>query len=328
MKKLVALVLALVLALSLVACSGSKKEWPSGPISIVVPFKAGGAMDLSARLTATYLKKYLGVEVTVDNVEGGANWNGYNKILQAKGDGYTLGFANYPGQVGGYLNPKNGIKVTYRDFTNIADIVHDPGIIVVAENSPYQSLSDLIEAGKKEKLVISTGGGAGSDDDVLVRKINLAMGTQFIPGGNENDQEAKSAMLGGSAAAQACNVSNYNKTYESTGQTDSIRVLAVFDSKKQELMPNAPIIDDLGIAELKGLYSSSDSGLVACKDLDKDVLNKIVEALKKTQTDADFLADAEKQGMGINMLFLDDFNAYIESVETTMKGMLKDFGWE
>lgn len=328
MKKLAAIALVLIMALGLAACGGSKKEWPSAPISIVVPFKAGGAMDLSARLTATYLKKYLGVEVTIDNVEGGANWNGYTKILQAKGDGYTLGFANYPGQVGGYLNPKNGQKVTFRDFTNIADIVHDPGIIVVAENSPYQSLSDLIEAGKKEKLVISTGGGAGSDDDVLVRKINLAMGTQFIPGGNENDQEAKSAMLGGSAAAQACNVSNYNKNYETKGQTDSIRVLAVFDSKKQELMPNAPIIDDLGIAELKGLYSSSDRGLVACKDLDKEVLNKIVEALKKTQTDPDFLADATKQGMGINMLFLEDFEKYIEGVETTMKGMLKDFGWD
>jgi tripartite-type tricarboxylate transporter receptor subunit TctC len=326
MKKLVAIALVLLMALGLVAC-GSKKEWPDGDIVIVCPFKAGGAMDQSARLTAEYLKKYLGVEVTVDNIEGGNNWVGYEKVLTAKGDGYLLGFANYPGQIGGYLNPSGGIKRTYRDFTNIADIVHDPGIIVVRPDSPYQTLADLIEAGKKEPLVISTGGGAGSDDDVLVRLLNQKCGTQFKPGGNPGDADAKTAMLGGNVAAQACNVSNYFGTYKSTGD-DAVRVLAVFDSKKNDLMPDIPTIDECGIAELKGLYSSSDRGLVACKDLDKDVLNKIVEALKKAEKDPDFIKAAADKGMGINMLYTDKFDEFINGVETTMKGMLKDFGWE
>ena len=97
MKKLVAILLSLAMVLSLAAC-GSKTPasteapkpgestaapqaaWPKGNIDIIVPFKAGGAMDLSARLTADYLKKYLNVEVTVQNVEGGANWVGYNQI--------------------------------------------------------------------------------------------------------------------------------------------------------------------------------------------------------------------------------------------------------
>ncbi|MBP3735795.1 MAG: tripartite tricarboxylate transporter substrate binding protein [Lachnospiraceae bacterium] len=364
MKKFVALALSLAMVMSLTACGGSAPapaaapaapaesaapaaeaaapaeaapadasgapaiDWPKGNIEIIVPFKAGGAMDLSARLTATYLKKYLGTEVTINNVEGGANWVGYMQILGAKGDGYTLGFANYPGQVGGYLNPSNNIDVTYESFTNIADIVHDAGIIVVKEDSPYQTLADLLEAAKTEKLIVSTGGGAGSDDDVLVRKINLALGTQLVPGGNENDAEAKNALLGGEADAQACNVSNYCKTYTSTGQTDSVRVLAVFDAEKQALMPDIPTIDEAGIDELKGMYSSSDRGLVACKDLDPEVLAKIVWALEQTQNDPEFIAEATEMGMGINMLFGDDFNAYIKGVEDTLKSMLADFGWQ
>ncbi len=347
MKKLVAIVLSLVLVLSLTACGGgntsttkapdgttqAEAAWPKGNIKIIVPFKAGGAMDLSARLTATYLKKYLGVEVTVDNVEGGANWVGYHQILEAKGDGYTLGFANYPGQVGGYLDPskKENVKgVTYRDFTNIANIVHDPGIIVVREDSPYKTLEDLLKDAKSgKKLTISTGGGAGSDDDVLVRLINSKLGIDtLIPGGNENDAEAKTVLLNGEADARACNLSNYYKTYKQTGQADSVRVLALFDANKQDLMPDVPLIDDLGIEELKGLYSSSDRGLIACKALDPAVLAIIVDALKKTQTDPDFLKDAADQGMGINMLFGDDFTAYIDSVEATLKSMAKDFGWE
>lgn len=351
MKKIIAIVLSMVMVLSLAACSGTTNpsttaaqggssqaapagdakpnvDWPKSDIKIIVPFAAGGAMDASARLTATYLKKYLGKEVTVENVTGGANWVGYMQILQAKGDGYTLGFANYPGQVGGYLNPTNNVNVTYESFTNIADIVHDAGIIVVREDSPYQTLQDLINAGKTQELVISTGGGAGSDDDVLVRKLNLALGTKFKPGGQENDATAKNALLGKEADAQACNVSNYCKTYTGKGNADSVRVLAVFDEKKQDLMPDIPTIDELGIAELKGMYSSSDRGLVACKELDKDVLSVIEWALKQTQKDSDFIKEATSQGMGINMLFGADFNAYIKGVEDTLKGMLKDFGWE
>ena len=141
----------------------------------------------------------------------------------------------------------------------------------------------------------------------------------LIPGGNENDAEAKNLLLNGEVDAQACNVSNYFKTYESTGQTDSIRVLAVFDKDKQELMPNAPIIDELGIEELKGLYSSSDRGLVATGKLDAAVLAKIVEALKKTEADPDFQKDAKEQGMGIHMLFGDDFTKFIDGVETSFK---------
>ena len=334
MKKLAAIILSLAMVLSLAACggdtpassgaSGEAAAWPKGNIEIIVPFKAGGAMDLSARLTATYLKKYLGVEVSVNNVEGGANWVGYHQILDAKGDGYTLGFANYPGQVGGYLDPskKDNVKgVTYRDFTNIANIVHDPGIIVVKEDSPYKTLNDLLDAAKAgTKLTISTGGAKGSDDDTLVRLINRAMGIDtLIPGGNENDAEAKNLLLNGEVDAQACNVSNYFKTYESTGQTDSIRVLAVFDKDKQELMPNAPIIDELGIEELKGLYSSSDRGLVATGKLDPAVLAIIVDALKKTEADPDFQKDAKDQGMGIHMLFGEDFTKFIDGVETSFK---------
>ena len=100
MKKFAAIALVLIMALGLVAC-GSKKEWPSGDITIICPFAAGGAMDTSARLVAEFLGPKLGVNVTVSNVEGGGNWTGYGQVIDAAGDGYTLGFSNYPGQVGG-----------------------------------------------------------------------------------------------------------------------------------------------------------------------------------------------------------------------------------
>ena len=358
MKKLLAVILSLAMVLSLAACGGEpaktteapkqstaapaqstaapaqstaapettaapRADWPKGPIEIIVPFAAGGAMDLSARLTGKYLEKYLGVTVTINNMTGGANWVGYQAIEDADGDGYTLGFANYPGQVGGYLDPSKARKETFRDFTNIANIVHDPGIIVVREDSPYQTLQELLDAAKSGTVLnVATGGGNGSDDDTLVRLINRAMGNENLNSlKNENDANAKQALFGGEADLQACNVSNYCKTYMNKGQTDSVRVLAIFDANKQDLMSDIPTIDELNIPELKGLYSSSDRGLIATKKLDPAVLAIIVDALKKTETDPEFIADASSQGMAIHMLFGDDFNAFIEGVEQTIKDL-------
>ena len=338
MKKLVAILLSLAMVLSLAACGSKtpasteapkpgestaapKANWPKSNIEIIVPFAAGGAMDLSARLTAQYLEKELGVTITVNNVEGGSNWNGYEQIEKADGDGYTLGFANYPGQVGGYLDPTKKRTETFRSFTNIANIVHDAGIIVVPENSPYQTLQELLDAAKGGKVLnVATGGGKGSDDDTLIRLINRALGIETLNClGNESDKLARAALFGGEADLWACNVSNFCKTYTSKGQPDSVRVLAVFDAEKQALMPDVPTIDELNIPELKGLYSSSDRGLIATKNLDPAVLEIIVAALKKVQVNPDFIAAAKEQGMGINMLFGADFEKFIEGVETTMK---------
>ena len=322
MKKLAAIALVLVMALGLAACGGSKK-WPDGDITIICPFGAGGAMDRSARLTAKYLAKQLGVNVEVSNVTGGGNWIGYGQVIEAKGDGYTLGFSNYPGQVGGYLNPGNNIKYTYKSFTNIADIVHDPGIIVVLPDSPYQTLNDLIEAAKKEKMTVSTGGSKGSDDDVLLRLLNQKYGTQFVPGGNKDDADAKNALFGKAVVAQACNVSNYYDKWNGTGE-GYVRVLAVFDSERNEMMKDIPTAKEQGI----DLISSSDRGMVATPNLDKDVLAKIVEALKAVEKDPEFQAEAKSQGMGINMLFGEDFEKFIQGVEDNMKGLLKELEWE
>ena len=328
MKKLVALALALIMALGLAACgsAGSNEDtkWPEKNIDLIVPFAPGGAMDRSARLTAKYLEKELGVTISVKNVEGGNNWVGYGQVLNAKGDGYTLGFSNYPGQVGGYLNPSAGIQFTYKSFTNIADIVHDPGIIAVKYDSPYKTLDDLIEAGKKEALSISTGGGAGSDDDVLVTLLNKRFGTQFVSGRDKGDSDAAAAMLGGHVAAQACNVSNYALKYKNTEGADAVRILAVFNAERVELMSDIPTAKELGY----DLSSSSDRGMVACKDLDKAVLSKLVDALKKVQENPDFQKEASEQGMVINMLFGEDFEKYIQGVEDTLNSMKKELGWE
>lgn len=350
MKRFLAVALTACMALTMLAsCGGSKSEpapapapaasaatsaaasepktldWPKKDITIICPFKAGGGMDLSSRLTAKYLEKYLGVTVTVSNVEGGNSWTGWTQVAQAKGDGYTLGFANYPAQVGGYVNPSAGIPFTYRDFAPIADVVSDPNVLWVSANySEYTTAQELIDAVMKESMVFGTGGGAGCDDDVTIAKINNLLGTKIESGRNSGFAEAKTAVLGGHMVAAVSNVSEVYPMMGSTG-ADAIRVLCVFAKERNEYLPDVPTWTECGYDEIIG---GSDRGLVGPASLDPEIKAFLIETLKEIEKDPDFQADAKNQGMPIGMLYGDDFEAFIAETEETMISLKPLFGWE
>jgi len=301
-----------------------KLDWPKQNITIICPFKAGGGMDLSSRLTAKYLEKYLGVTVTVSNVEGGNSWTGWTQVAQAKGDGYTLGFANYPAQVGGYINPSAGIPFTYRDFAAISNVVSDPNVLWVSANhSEYTEAKQLIDAVMTESMVFGTGGGAGCDDDVTIAKINNLLGTKIESGRNSGFAEAKTAVLGGHMVAAVSNVSEVYSMVGSTG-ADAIRILCVFSAERNEYIPDVPTWEECGYEQIIG---GSDRGLIGPASLDPAIYNYLIEVMKQINEDPEFHEDAKTQGMPIGMLFGEDFVKFIDDTEKTMTEMKPLFGW-
>lgn len=299
-------------------------DWPKKDITIICPFKAGGGMDLSTRLTAKYLEKYLGVTVTVSNVEGGNSWTGWTQVAMGPTDGYTLGFANYPAQVAGYLNPSAGITYTYKSFTNISNVVHDSNVLVVSQkHSQFTTLQEFMDYAKSNSVVLGTGGGAGCDDDVLIAKINSAFGTKIESGRNASTAEAKAAMLGGHVDGVIANVSEYYSLVGSTGD-DAIRILAIWSEERSDFIPDVPTAAESGYADV---FGSSDRGLIAPPNLDPAVKQILMDTLKEIDADPDFQADAQEQGMGIKMIMGDDFDAFIGDIEATMTELKPLFGW-
>ena len=299
-------------------------DWPKDNINLIVPFAAGGGMDLTGRLIAQYLEQELGVTVTVNNVEGGNSWTGWTQVIQAAGDGYTLGMANYPQNIGGYLNPSSGIPYTYQDFSYIANIVSDPNILVVSANhSDFTTAQEFFEYAKDNPVVLGTGGGAGCDDDVTIAQINSALGLSIESGRNASTSESKTAMLGGHIDGVIANVSEYYSNIGSTGD-DAIRILCVFSEERNEFIPDVPTFEECGYPQVLG---GSDRGLVGPADLDPAIIDYLIEVIQKIDTSEEFHNTAVEQGMTINFMYGDDFEAFVASVEETMKGMLELFGW-
>ena len=115
-------------------------EYPSKPISVIVPMAAGGASDLTARSMEKVASKYLGQSIVVENKEGGSGVLGYNEVVNAQPDGYTLGLA----ATNMILQPLyGGTDYTYtEEFYPIAQAVSSPVTIAVLADSPIQTLED------------------------------------------------------------------------------------------------------------------------------------------------------------------------------------------
>ena len=130
------------------------------PVSIVVPYGAGGGSDGAARALAPFLEKALGTRVNVVNKGGAGSQVGMTYVANSKPDGYTLGYGLWPTLIAIYIDPARKAQFKRDSFIPVALHMIDPGVIAVKADSPFKTLKDLVDAAKKspEKVKVSDNG--------------------------------------------------------------------------------------------------------------------------------------------------------------------------
>ena len=147
------------------------EEWPSKPITIVVPWGAGGAADVITRMLAEGLERNLGVPVIVENKSGGSGLIGAGYVARAKPDGYTLMFLSCTA-----ITEKAFVRKIPFDpvngFSFICQVFDYSFAFAVRSDAPWKTFPEFVEAAKKQpgKLTVSTVG-AGSTHDVALTKL-------------------------------------------------------------------------------------------------------------------------------------------------------------
>ncbi len=215
-------------------------RYPQRPISLIVPFSAGGTVDLAFRLVAREAEKHLGQPIVVVNKAGGGGTFGVAAVATSKPDGYTIGQA--PGQtvfVMPFLEklPYNPVK----DLRYIVQFAEANFAIVVKSDSPFKSLKDLITYAHQnpKKLTYGTNAPTGIANLVIeqiARKEKVQM--THIP--FKGSPEAQTALLGGHILFTA---GEFNHSLVESGQ---IRVLGLFAEKPRVEYPQIPTLKDLG----------------------------------------------------------------------------------
>ena len=248
--------------------------YPSRPITIVVPFPAGGAFDTVIRIVADRMKTRLAQPIIVDNVGGAGGSIGLGRVARAAPDGYTLGLGYWGTHV---VNP-----VIYtlqydplKDFEPIAPIASNPAVIVSKNALPAGNLRELIAWLKTNKATLATVGSGSPPHIAGLRLQQIAnTGIQFVPyrGGAQAAQD----LVGGQVDLSILQATVVLPQV-SAGK---LKAFAVTASTRLHAAPDIPTVDEAGVP---GFYLAIWSGLWAPKDTPQDVIAQlngaVVEAL-------------------------------------------------
>lgn len=268
-------------ALALAAPPLLAQSFPSRPITLIVPWPAGGSTDRHLRALAEIASKHLGQQVVVVNQPGGGGTNGPGNMgLQAKPDGYTV--AQYPM---GMLRIPHMQKTAWHpinDFTHIIGVTGYSFGFVVRADSPYKTFTDYIEAARKSPGKIDFGStGVGTSPHLLIEEVADVAGVQLnhIPFKGNADQ--MQALLGGHVMA-ASDATGWDK-FVDAGQ---MRLLVTFGDQRMKRWPNVPTAKELGF----NVVSNSPYGLAGPKGMDPAVVKALHDAFKKAMDDPAHLA--------------------------------------
>jgi tripartite-type tricarboxylate transporter receptor subunit TctC len=312
--------LSAVAILAMVGVCGvaSAAEWPTKPITIIVPHAAGGGTDLIARLVFSYAEKILGQKVIIVNKPGAATEIGLTELALSKPDGYTWGFANSPQTQSLPIARKT--KFTMESFEPCCNIVYDPGIIVVRTDSQFKSMEEFIGYAKENPGVITIGNtGRGSDDDIAVRLMERETGVKVTQVPFDGAAPLTTALLGGHIAAGAINVTEAVPYVNA----QKMRALAVMDEERSHLLPDVPTFKELGYDVISG----SARGFSAPKGTPMVIIEKMSLAVKETLDDPDFKKKAEEAYQLIKYMGPAEYKRYLYELQETLKGLYEKSPW-
>ena len=269
--------LASACAAALLAPLGaSSQAFPTKPITLIVPWPAGGSTDRHMRALAELASKNLGQNIIVENKPGGGGTLGPGTMARtAKPDGYTI--TQYPL---GMLRIPHMQKMQWdplKDFTFIVGVSGYTFGFTVRADSPYKTFNDYIEAARKSPGKIDYGStGIGSSPHLLMEEvaINAKVELNHVP--FKGNADLQSALLGGHVMAQS-DATGWDKFVEN-GQ---MRLLVTFGDKRTKRWPQVPTAKELGY----GVVSQSPYGIAGPKGMDPAVVKVLHDAFKKAMDD-------------------------------------------
>jgi len=272
---------SLVAALA-VLCGSSAAQaqsFPSRPITMIVPFPAGGPTDTLGRILAEGMRASLGQTIIIENVTGAGSTIGVGHAVQAAPDGYTLSLGNWTSHMGaGALYP-----IQYdllKDFEPISLLTFAPMLIVARNNLPTKDAKELIawlKASPDKATAATVGAGSAAHVCGLYFQDKIGTRFQFVP--YRGGAPAMQDLVGGQIDIM-CAEGSQTLTYVRGGK---LKALAVMAKTRWPALPDVPTTDEVGAP---GMYISFWHGLWVPKGTPRQVIGALNSAV------VDALADA------------------------------------
>lgn len=315
-----ALMTSLIAGTALLAAAGAEAAYPDRPITMIVPWGAGGGTDATARIIASLMEKELGQPINVVNRTGGSGVVGHAAIAQAPTDGYTIGMITVEIAM---MHWQGLTELTPASYTPIALVNADPAGVQVAADAPYKTIGDLLSAVKANpgKLKASGTGQGGIWHLAIAgllrdQKIDPAT-VPWVP--SNGAAPGLQDLVAGGVQIVPCSLPEARSLIEA----GKVKSLAIMDQNQSALFPNVPTLKK---AVGSDWTMAAWRGIAAPKGTPKEVADKLLAALKKVHDGKEFRDFMAQRGFGVIWAGPEDYAKFMAKSDADLGAVMKAVG--
>ncbi len=301
-----ALRLAVALSIFLLAPPAFAQPWPAKPVRLLTGFGVGGSSDQIARLLADRMSTALGQQVIVDSRPGGNGVVGTTLAARAPADGYTF-LVVFDAHATNPSLQKSLPYDTLKDFTPVMLFASSPYGLVVAPNSPYKTLADLVAAAKARPGELTLGSsGIGSRGHLAMTLIGQRAGFTITQIPYRGPPQAITDVIGGQITMQMGTfffVAPFIKSQR-------VRALGITSAQRMPQLPEIPTIAEQGYP---GYEVHSWWGIVAPAGVPPAILQRLHDEMKTILATADMRERLDQLGVTVRASPPDEFRRYLLS---------------
>jgi len=314
-------VLRLAAALAALALApAALAQYPNRPITLIVPWGAGGGTDATARILASIMEKELKQPINVVNRTGGSGVVGHSAIAEATADGYTIGLITV--EIG-MMHWQGLTKLTGTSYTPLGLVNADPAGLQVRADSPYKSAQELLNAikanpGKFKASGTGQGGIWHLSIAGMLKSLNVDPATvPWVP--SNGAAPGLQDLVAGGVEVVPCSIPEARALIDA----GKVRSLAIMDANPPSLYPNVPPLNKaLGTDWTMAAWR----GMAAPKGIPKDVEAKLVDAVKKAYDSADYKKFMADRGFGVIYMPPAEFAKFMEKSSNDLGATMKAVG--
>jgi tripartite-type tricarboxylate transporter receptor subunit TctC len=277
-------------------------EFSCSTAKLIVPWKPGGGTDVIFRIYANTINGYGGKpQLQVVNISGQGGNKGAKEAKKSKPDGCTL-FAIHQSAITSYLNGR--VDFTWDAFDTVSLLTDSPDIVGAAANVPWNSLDEMLEAGRANPDTILTGATFGSTSQFMWLLMEDMSGAKFKYVPFDGTRERMTALLANNIQLGTLNVVA-GKKYLTGGQLKAFGIAA---DERSDQLPDLPTLKEQGL----DLVYSLKRGIVVPKGTPNDKIDYWAMLLKKASEDPELLKQMQAKGTGVKWVGPADYAKWFE----------------
>ena len=309
------------IAALLFAGSAFAQDYPSKPITMVVPFPPGGVAEIVGRPLASIMEKSLKQPIVLINRPGAGGAVGMGSVAKGPADGYTILMGLSSISIFPVSDRINGKEPPYelKDFAPIALVTADPTVLVVRADGPYKTVKDFVDAAKAQpgKINYSSSGVYGTLHVAMEIFANAA-GIKLFHIPYQGGGPAVTALLSGQVEASP------QGPAAAIGQISAgkMRALASWGTERLKLLPDIPTFKELGYDAEFYIWT----GIFVPAVTPAPIIARLREAVRNAATSEDFKATMEKVSTPVAYLDAPEFQKYWDKDAARLKSALEKIG--